>query len=149
MAENIKANITMPEMKLENVPVPVSDVDRAKAFYEKVGFKLDVDTRPTDTMRVVHFTPPGSACSIVFGTGMGEITAMTPGSVKGLHLVVDDIDTARSALMQRGVAVGEITDVSGVKYAGFSDPDGNLWLIQEFPPGVRQPGQSFYKEQDK
>ncbi len=149
MAENIKANITMPEMKLENVPVPVSDVDRAKAFYEKVGFKLDVDTRPTDTMRVVHFTPPGSACSIVFGTGMGEITEMTPGSVKGLHLVVDDIDTARSALMQRGVAVGEITDVSGVKYAGFSDPDGNLWLIQEFPPGVRQPGQSFYKEQDK
>ena len=149
MAENIKANITMPEMKLENVPVPVSDVDRAKAFYEKVGFKLDVDTRPTDTMRVVHFTPPGSACSIVFGTGMGEITAMTPGSVKGLHLVVDDIDTARSALVQRGVAVGEITDVGGVKYAGFSDPDGNLWLIQEFPPGVRQPGQSFYKEQDK
>ncbi len=149
MAENIKANITMPEMKLENVPVPVSDVDRAKAFYEKVGFKLDVDTRPTDTMRVVHFTPPGSACSIVFGTGMGEITEMTPGSVKGLHLVVDDIDTARSALMQRGVAVGEITDVSGVKYAGFSDPDGNLWLIQEFPPEVRQPGQSFYKGEDK
>ncbi len=149
MAENIKANITMPEMKLENVPVPVSDVDRAKAFYEKVGFKLDVDTRPTDTMRVVHFTPPGSACSIVFGTGMGEITEMTPGSVKGLHLVVDDIDTARSALMQRGVAVGEITDVSGVKYAGFSDPDGNLWLIQEFPPEVRQPGQSFSKGEDK
>ena len=149
MAENIKANITMPEMELENVPVPVSDVDRAKAFYEKVGFKLDVDTRPTDTMRVVHFTPPGSACSIVFGTGMGEITAMTPGSVKGLHLVVDDIDTARSALMQRGVAVGEITDIGGVKYAGFSDPDGNLWLIQEFPPEVRQPGQSFYKEEDK
>ena len=149
MAENIKANITMPEMKLENVPVPVSDVDRAKAFYEKVGFKLDVDTRPTDTMKVVHFTPPGSACSIVFGTGMGEITDMTPGSVKGLHLVVDDIDTARSALVQRGVAVGEITDVGGVKYAGFSDPDGNLWLIQEFPPEVRQPGQSFYKEEDK
>ena len=149
MADNNEANITVPEMKLENVPVPVSDVDRAKAFYEKVGFKLDVDTRPTDTMRVVQFTPPGSACSIVFGTGMGEITAMTPGSVKGLHLVVDDIDTARSALVQRGVAVGEITDVGGVKYAGFSDPDGNLWLIQEFPPGVRQPGQSFYKEQDK
>jgi predicted enzyme related to lactoylglutathione lyase len=149
MADNNEATITVPEMKLENVPVPVSDVDRAKAFYEKVGFKLDVDTRPTDTMRVVHFTPPGSACSIVFGTGMGEITAMTPGSVKGLHLVVDDIDTARSALMQRGVAVGEITDVSGVKYASFSDPDGNLWLIQEFPPEVRQPGQSFYKEEDK
>src|SRR5229473_3212547 len=149
MAENNKANITVPEMKLELVPVPVSDVDRAKAFYEKAGFTLGGDTRPSEGMRVVQFTPPGSACTIVFGTGMGEITAMTPGSVKGLHLVVDDIDTARSALVQRGVAVGEITDVGGVKYAGFSDPDGNLWLIQEFPPGVRQPGQSFYKEQDK
>src|SRR6266852_7553589 len=117
MAENTKANIpAVPEMKLELVPVPVSDVDRAKAFYEKVGFKLEVDTRPTDTMRVVQFTPPGSACSIVFGTGMGEITDMKPGSVKGLHLVVADIDTARSALMNRGIPVGEISDVSGVKY---------------------------------
>src|SRR5437016_12243448 len=98
MAENTKENITaVPEMKLELVPVPVSDVDRAKAFYEKVGFQLEVDTRPTDTMRVVQFTPPGSACSIVFGTGMGEITEMTPGSVKGLHLIVDDINKAREA----------------------------------------------------
>src|SRR5881396_1110302 len=96
MAENTKANIpAVPEMKLELVPVPVSDVDRAKAFNEKAGFKLEVDTRPTDTMRVVQFTPPGSACSIVFGTGMGEITAMKPGSVKGLHLIVDDINKAR------------------------------------------------------
>jgi predicted enzyme related to lactoylglutathione lyase len=149
MIDNNEANMTMPEMKLENVPIPVSDVDRAKAFYEKVGFRLDVDTRPTDTMRVVHFTPRGSACSIVFGTGMGEITDMTPGSLKGLHLVVDDIDTARSALVKRGITVGEITDVSGVKYADFRDPDGNLWLLQEFPPGLRQPGQSFYKEEDK
>lgn len=145
MTDSNEATMTMPEMKLENVPIPVSDVDRAKAFYEKVGFRLDVDTRPTDTMRVVHFTPPGSACSIVFGTGMGEITEMTPGSVKGLHLVVDDIGNAREALVKRGIAVGEITDVSGVKYAGFSDPDGNLWLLQEFPPEVRQLGQSFYK----
>ncbi len=137
MVDNNEATMTVPEMKLENVPVPVSDVDRAKAFYEQVGFRLDADT------------PPGSACSIVFGTGMGEITEMTPGSVKGLHLVVDDIDTARSALMKRGVAAGEITEVGGVKYAGFSDPDGNLWLIQEFPPEVRQPGQSFYKEEDQ
>ncbi len=149
MADYNEANLTAPEMKLENVPVPVSDVDRAKAFYEKVGFKLAVDIRPTDTMRVVHFTPPGSACSIVFGTGMGEITDMKPGSVKGLHLVVDDINTARPALVKRGIAVGEITDLSGVKYAGFSDPDSNLWLLQEFPPEVRQPGQSFYKEEDK
>lgn len=148
MADNNEANMTVSEMKLELVPVPVSDVDRAKAFYEKAGFTLGVDTRPTEGMRVVQFTPPGSACSIVFGTGMGEITAMTPGSVKGLHLVVDDINTARSALVKRGIDVGEITDLGGVKYAGFSDPDGNSWLLQEFPPEVRQPGQSFSKKED-
>ena len=74
MADNNKANMTVPDMKLELVPVPVSGVDRAKAFYEKAGFTLEVDTRPTDTMRVVQFTPPGSACTIVFGTGMGEIS---------------------------------------------------------------------------
>src|SRR3989442_3039290 len=99
MTDTNKANVTVPEMKLELVPVPVSDVDRAKAFYEKAGFILGVDTRPSEGMRVVQFTPPGSACTIVFGTGMGDITEMTPGSVKGLHLVVDNIDTARSALL--------------------------------------------------
>jgi predicted enzyme related to lactoylglutathione lyase len=139
-----EANLTVPEMKLELVPVPISDVDRAKAFYEKAGFFLEVDTRPSEGMRVVQFTPPGSACTIVFGTGMGDITAMTPGSVKGLHLVVDNIDTARSALVNRGIEVGEITDFKSVKYAEFRDPDGNSWLLQEFPPDVRQPGQSFY-----
>src|SRR3989454_7067482 len=137
MTDTNEANVTVPEMKLELVPVPVSDVDRAKAFYEKAGFILGVDTKPTDTMRVVQFTPPGSACTIVFGTGMGELTEMKPGSVKGLHLVVDDIDTARSALVQRGLEVGEITDVQGVKYAGFSDPDGNLWLLEEVSPEPR------------
>src|SRR5438876_9675262 len=148
MADNNKENLpAVPAMKLELVPVPVSDVDRARAFYiEKAGFTLDVDTRPTGTMRVVQLTPPGSACSIVFGTGMGDITAMKPGSVKGLHLVVADIDTAREALVKRGVEVGEITDFKSVKYSGFSDPDGNSWLLQEFPPELRQPGQSFYKE---
>src|SRR2546426_7069294 len=145
MTDTNEANVTVPEMKLELVPVPVSDVDRAKAFYEKAGFILGVDTKPTDTMRVVQFTPPGSACTIVFGTGMGELTEMKPGSVKGLHLVVDDIDTARSALVKRGVEVGEITDLQGVKYAGFSDPDGNLWLFQEFTPEDGQTGQRFYK----
>ena len=146
MAAIDEANLTVPMMKLELVPVPVSDVDRAKAFYEKVGFILEVDTRPSEGMRVVQFTPPGSACTIVFGTGMGDITAMIPGSVKGLHLVVDDIDTARSALMNRGIPIGEITDFKSVKYAEFRDPDGNSWLLQEFPPELRQPGQSFYKE---
>ena len=140
MADLEDANLTVSMMKLELVPVPVSDVDRAKVFYEKAGFILGVDTQPIEGMRVVQFTPPGSACSIVFGTGMGEITDMKPGSVKGLHLVVDDLDIVRSALMNRGIPVGEISDVSGVKYAGFSDPDGNLWLLQEFPPEVRQPG---------
>ena len=123
------------EMKLELVPVPVSDVDRAKAFYvEKVGFHLDVDVQPGNGMRVVQLTPPGSACSIVIGTGMGEISEMRPGSVKGLHLVVGDVSKVREALAGRGVAVGEIDEhPQGIKYASFSDPDGNLWLLQEMP----------------
>ena len=140
MADNNRENLTaVPDMKLELVPVPVSDVDRAKAFYvEKVGFNLEVDVQPSDTMRVVQLTPPGSACSIVFGTGMGEITDMQPGSVKGLHLVVANISEAREALVKRGLEVGEISDVGGVMYAGFSDPDGNLWLLQEFPANLRR-----------
>lgn len=140
MADNNKENLTaVPDMKLELVPVPVSDVDRAKAFYvEKAGFNLDVDVQISDTMRVVQLTPPGSACSIVFGTGMGEITEMQPGSVKGLHLVVANISEAREALVKRGLEVGEISDVGGVMYAGFSDPDGNLWLLQEFPANLRR-----------
>jgi catechol 2,3-dioxygenase-like lactoylglutathione lyase family enzyme len=137
--------VSMPEMKLELVPIPVSDVDRAKAFYEQAGFDLLVDTPVGDTMRVVQFTPPGSACTIVFGTGMPGISDMQPGSVHGLHLVVDDITEARDALLGRGVRVEEVTDISGVMYAAFQDPDGNTWLLQEFPPAVRQPGQSFYR----
>ena len=144
-----EAKMNVPEIKLELVPVPVSDVDRAKAFYEQSGFFLEVDTQPSEGMRVVQFTPPGSACSIVFGTGMGDITAMTPGSVKGLHLIVDNIDIARSALVNRGIEVGEITDFKSVKYAEFRDPDGNSWLLQEFPSELRQPGQSFYKEKNR
>ena len=146
MEEYLRAFEAKPEMRLELVPVPVSDVDRAKAFYEQAGFALLVDVQPAEGMRVVQFTPPGSACSIVFGTGMQEISAMEPGSVKGLHLVVADIDSARTALTGRGIDVGEVTDMGGVKYAGFNDPDGNLWLLQEFPPEMRQPGQSFYSE---
>jgi predicted enzyme related to lactoylglutathione lyase len=137
----------MPEMKLELVPVPVADVDRAKAFYQQAGFQLGVDSQMSDTMRVVQFTPPGSACTIVFGTGMPGISDMQPGSVHGLHLVVDDIDQARQALLRRGVDVDEVIEYSQVKYAGFRDPDGNSWLLQEFPPQVRQPGQSFYRKQ--
>ena len=121
------------QMKLELVPVSVADVDRAKAFYiEKAGFACDVDVRPTDGMRVVQLTPPGSACSIVIGTGLGEISDVTPGTTKGLHLVVDDLVRARADLLGRGVDVGEIDDTgAGVKYARFADPDGNSLLLQE------------------
>ncbi len=121
------------DMTLELVPVPVSDVDRAKAFYvERLGFNTDHDTRFGDTGRVVQLTPPGSACSIVIGTGLGEISEMPPGSVKALHLVVADVKNAREALVGRGVAVGEVEDHGrGVKFAHFHDPDGNSWALQE------------------
>ena len=121
-------------MKLELVPIPVTDVDRAKAFYvEKVGFAEDVDVRPADGVRVVQLTPPGSACSIGFGTGLSAYDA-PPGSVKALHLVVADIAQARAELLGRGVDVGAVEDVGGgVKYAGFADPDGNTLVLQEMP----------------
>ena len=127
------------DMKLELVPVPVSDVDRAKAFYvEQVGFHADHDVQPGNGMRVVQLTPPGSACSILLGTGMGEISEMQPGMVKGLHLVVADIKKAREELASRGVAVSGVNDMGGVKYVYFSDPDGNAWMLQEIPAGVRR-----------
>jgi catechol 2,3-dioxygenase-like lactoylglutathione lyase family enzyme len=147
VTERETAADSMPEMRLELVPVPVSDVDRAKAFYQQAGFWLEVDVEPLPGMRVIQLTPPGSKCSIVFGTGMQGISDMQPGSMQGLHLVVADMDPARAALLQRGIEVGEVTDMGGVKYAGFSDPDGNLWLLQEFPPEMRSPGQSFYSEE--
>src|SRR5579862_64564 len=93
----------VPDMKLELVPIPVSDVDRAKDFYERAGFGNLHDTQVTPTMRVVQFTPPGSSCAIVFGTGMGPITEMEPGSVKGIHLVVEDMAATRAALTERGI----------------------------------------------
>jgi catechol 2,3-dioxygenase-like lactoylglutathione lyase family enzyme len=131
------------DMKVELVLIPVSDVDRAKAFYtEKAGFNLDVDHRASDEFRVVQMTPPGSACSITFGVG---ITDAAPGSVRGTHLVVFDIDAARAELVGRGVDVSETRHfVSGEwrpgtdpehhtynTFADFSDPDGNTWVLQE------------------
>lgn len=125
------------EMKLELVPIPVSDLERAKAFYaEKVGFHLDHDVQPGNGMRVIQLTPPGSACSILIGSGMGEISEMRPGSLKGLHLVVSDVLKAREVLAGRGVEVGEMIDMGGVKYVHFSDPDGNTWELQEIPPDL-------------
>jgi catechol 2,3-dioxygenase-like lactoylglutathione lyase family enzyme len=119
------------DLKLELVPIPVSDVDRAKAFYtEKARFNEDHDLRATDKMRVVQLTPPGSACSIVIGSG---IVNTPPGSVQGLHLVVSDINAARAEFADRGVEVGEVQDLGGVLYVSFSDPDGNGWLLQQLP----------------
>ena len=121
------------DMKLELVPVPVTDIDRAKAFYtDQLGFVLDVDVEPKEGMRVVQLTPPGSACSILLGTGLDQISDMTPGSLQGLHLVVNDITQARDELRSRAVEVSEVMDVGGgVKYAWFHDPDGNSLTLQE------------------
>jgi predicted enzyme related to lactoylglutathione lyase len=124
------------DMKLELVPVPVTDVDRAKAFYvENAGFNCDHDVQPNTSVRVCQLTPPGSACSIVIGTGLGEISAMQPGTIKALHLVVKDIKEAREALIGRGVEVAEVMDMGGILFARFADPDGNSWLLQEIPAG--------------
>jgi len=124
------------DLKLELVPVPVSDMDRAKDFYAgKLGFDVDHDVQPQDGVRVVQLTPPGSACSIVLGQGLPFI-AMQPGSIRGLHLVVDDIAESRDTLAARGVGMGEVENQGGMKYAGFSDPDGNTWTLQEIAAGV-------------
>jgi predicted enzyme related to lactoylglutathione lyase len=121
------------DMKLELVPIPVSDVDRAKDFYvRQLGFVADVDVTPVEGVRVVQVTPPGSACSIGFGTGLAAYDEAPPGSVKALHLVVDDIEAARAELLERGVEIGAVQDVGGgVRYAGFADPDGNTLTLQE------------------
>ena len=121
------------DYKLELVAIPVSDVDRAKAFYaDQAGFVVDHDHAVSDDLRFVQLTPPGSACSIVIGTGLDAFADLVPGTVKGLHLVVADIATARAELVGRGVDVAEVTDVGGgVKYAWFSDPDGNSLTLQE------------------
>ena len=121
------------QMKLELVIVPVTDVDRARDFYrDRLGFVEDVDVRPQDGVRVVQLTPPGSACSITIGTGLPIFADMAPGTIRGLHLVVADIEQARTELIGRGVEVGAVEDVGGgVKYAWISDPDGNTLTLQE------------------
>ena len=125
------------DFRLEVVQVPVADVDRAKAFYvDQAGFNADHDTRISDTMRVVQLTPRGSACSIVIGTGM---TSMAPGSLEGLQLVTTDMDAARNELVERGVEVSEVIAMgrpdgdTSFKFANFTDPDGNGWVLQEIP----------------
>jgi predicted enzyme related to lactoylglutathione lyase len=126
------------EMKLELVPIPVSDVEKSKAFYINVAsFNLDHDIQPGNGMRIIQLTPPGSACSIVIGTGMGNESA--PGSVKNLHLVVKDIEKAREVLVDKGLEISDVHDMGGVKYAYFSNPDGNSWALQEIGPSARPP----------
>jgi len=120
------------DFRLELVAVPVSDVDRAKAFYsERAGFNADVDVTVREGLRFVQLTPPGSACSIVIGTG---ITDMRPGSVRGLQLVVSDIHAARAELIGRGVEVGDVDVQPWGSFVYFSDPDGNGWAVQQVPP---------------
>ena len=145
------------DMKLEAIVLPVSEVDRAKAFYEQLGWRLDADFVAGENFRVVQLTPPGSGTSIVFGDG---ITTAVPGTVQGLHLAVVDIEAARDQLVDRGVEVGEVFhDAGGVfhhageegrvagpdperrdysSFASFSDPDGNDWVLQEIKQ--RAPG---------
>jgi catechol 2,3-dioxygenase-like lactoylglutathione lyase family enzyme len=145
------------DMKLEVVVIPVADVDRAKQFYTQLGWRLDVDLVKDDQFRVVHFTPPGSHCSVLFGKG---VTTEEPGSVQGLHLIVSDVEAAHAELVERGIEVSEVFhDVGGVfhhageegrlsgphpsratygSFASFSDPDGNGWVFQEVT--TRLPG---------
>lgn len=145
------------DMKLEVVVIPVADVDRAKQFYTQLGWRLDIDLVKDDQFRVVHFTPPGSHCSVLFGKG---VTTEEPGSVQGLHLIVSDVEAAHAELVERGVEVSEVFhDVGGVfhhageegrlsgphpsratygSFASFSDPDGNGWVFQEVT--TRLPG---------
>lgn len=118
---------------LELIPVPVSDIDRAKRFYsEQCGFHVDVDVSPADGVRVVQLTPRGSYCSISLLQGL-PMADMDPGSLRALHLVVKDIEAARQELIGRGVDVGETEDLGGVYYAWFKDPDGNTWTLQHMP----------------
>ena len=120
------------DFKLELIPVPVSDVDRAKAFYtDQAGFNADHDHRVSDELRFVQLTPPGSACSISLGEG---IVDTPPGSVKGLQLVVDDIEAARAELAGRGVDVSDVQVFPWGSFVFFSDPDGNTWSVQQIPP---------------
>lgn len=137
------------DMKLEVVVIPVSDVDGAKDFYTAVGWRLDADFVADDGLRVVQFTPPGSACSIIFGR---DVTLATPGSARGLHLIVDDLELARKELLDSGIRVSDVFHDSGgvfhhadsgrvpgfdserksyASFATFDDPDGNEWFLQE------------------
>jgi catechol 2,3-dioxygenase-like lactoylglutathione lyase family enzyme len=150
-AVNRAPEVGSVDMKLEVVTLPVSDVDRAKRFYQGLGWRLDADLAVSDEVRVVQLTPPRSQCSIAFGMG---VTAAQPGSAQRLELVVSDIDAARAELVGRGVEVSELFHLDGgpkpgpdpqrrsyQTYASFTDPDGNGWLLQEIKE--RLPGRDW------
>jgi catechol 2,3-dioxygenase-like lactoylglutathione lyase family enzyme len=119
------------DWRIELIAVPVSDVDRAKAFYtDQLGFNADHDHVISDELRFIQLTPPGSACSITIGTGISD---KPPGSVGGLQMVVDDIETAHAELVGRGVDAGEVQDLPWGRFIFFSDPDGNGWAVQQLP----------------
>ena len=118
------------DMKLELVMVPVTDVDRAKEFYEKVGFVVDHDHEVSDDVRFVQLTPPGSACSIAIGRGLTE---MEPGSLDNLQMVIADADAAKAELTAAGVDVRGVEDLAWGRFVHFEDPDGNAWALQELP----------------
>jgi catechol 2,3-dioxygenase-like lactoylglutathione lyase family enzyme len=119
------------DWKIELLAVPVTDVDRAKEFYTKIGFHDDVDVRVSETVRFVQLTPPGSACSIAIGQG---ITQMAPGAIEGIQVVVGDADDARAELVARGVEASEVDEQDWGRFVYFTDPDGNGWALQELPP---------------
>lgn len=123
------------DMKLELIAVPVSDVERAIEFYTKLGFNKDVDQRVNDQLRFVQFTPPGSACSISLGEGISD---MEPGSLKGLQLVVSDINAARQHLIDAGLEIGEVDVQAWGSFVYFDDPDGNSWAVQQLPDYSQQ-----------
>jgi len=132
---NDPANPPVPPgaMLLELVPVPVTDIERAKAFYQdQLGFRLDVDVTPKPGIRIVQLTPPGSACSITLAEGLPTLD-MPAGTLRGLHLVVADIEASRARIVERGVEISEVEDLGGVLYAFFADPDGNTWCLQHMP----------------
>ncbi len=118
------------DMRLELVAVPVSDVDRAKEFYIKVGFNADHDHTVSDEVRFVQLTPPGSACSIAIGQGLTE---MAPGSLDNLQMVVADADATRAGLVERGIEASQVDEQPWGRFVYFSDPDGNKWALQELP----------------
>lgn len=122
------------QMKLELIHIPVTDVDRARDFYvEQCGWELLTDHVQMEDMRIVQIVPPGSGCAILMGQNIPEISEMPSGVQKGIHLVVADMDEARAALTAGGVPLGEVQDLGGVFYSRFEDPDGNSWLLQQWP----------------